>query len=104
MTEVVESSQRWDDPIVAEVRAVREALFAQSDCDLEKFARTLQEGQRRSGREVVIRSPRRPGDCGGEAIWDSLEPEDVPVTDAQRRELDCRLDDLEREGGPGNRP
>jgi putative addiction module component (TIGR02574 family) len=28
-------------------------------------------------------------------IWDSLEPEDVPVTDAQRAELDRRLDDLE---------
>ncbi|MEW6745698.1 MAG: addiction module protein [Planctomycetota bacterium] len=30
-----------------------------------------------------------------EEIWDSLQPEDVPVTDAQRRELDRRLDDLE---------
>ena len=30
-----------------------------------------------------------------EEIWDSLEPETVPVTDAQRRELDRRLDDLE---------
>lgn len=36
-----------------------------------------------------------------EVIWDSLEPEAVPVTDAQRRELDRRLDDLEgdRDGG-----
>ena len=30
-----------------------------------------------------------------EDIWDSLTPEDVPVTDAQRAELDRRLDDLE---------
>ncbi len=30
-------------------------------------------------------------------IWDSLEPEDVPVTDEQRAELDRRLDDLERD-------
>ena len=30
-----------------------------------------------------------------EEIWDSLEPEDVPVTDAQCRELDRRLDELE---------
>jgi putative addiction module component (TIGR02574 family) len=36
-----------------------------------------------------------------EEIWDSLEPEDVPVTDAQRRELDRRLDDLERDGDLG---
>lgn len=28
-------------------------------------------------------------------IWDSLDPEDVPLTDAQRAELDRRLDDLE---------
>lgn len=28
-------------------------------------------------------------------IWDSLKPEDVPVTDAQRAELDRRLDDRE---------
>ena len=28
-------------------------------------------------------------------IWDSLKPEAVPVTDAQREELDRRLDDLE---------
>jgi putative addiction module component (TIGR02574 family) len=28
-------------------------------------------------------------------IWDSLSPEDVPITDAQRAELDRRLDDLE---------
>jgi putative addiction module component (TIGR02574 family) len=32
-----------------------------------------------------------------EEIWDSLEHEDVPLTDAQRRELDRRLDDLERD-------
>ena len=30
-----------------------------------------------------------------EDLWDSLDPEDVPVTDAQRAELDRRLDDLE---------
>ena len=28
-------------------------------------------------------------------IWDSLNPEDVPVTDAQRAKLDRRLEDLE---------
>jgi len=32
-----------------------------------------------------------------EEIWDSLEPEDVPLTDPQRQELDRRLDDLERD-------
>jgi len=36
-----------------------------------------------------------------EDIWDSLTPEDVPVTDAQRKELNRRLDDLERDGNAG---
>ncbi len=30
-------------------------------------------------------------------IWDSLDPEDVPVTEAHRAELDRRLDDLEQD-------
>ncbi len=35
-----------------------------------------------------------------EKLWESLSkhPENVPLTDAQRAELDRRLDDLERTG------
>ena len=38
-----------------------------------------------------------------EQLWDSLatRPEAVPLTQAQREELDRRLDDLEREGPVG---
>ena len=38
-----------------------------------------------------------------EELWDSLcdTPEAVPLTEAQRAELDRRLDDLEREGSTG---
>jgi len=36
-----------------------------------------------------------------EELWDSLEPDDIPLTDVQRRELDQRLDELEREGPRG---
>jgi len=38
-----------------------------------------------------------------EQVWDSLcdTPEAIPVTQAQREELDRRLDDLEREGPVG---
>ena len=38
-----------------------------------------------------------------EQLWDSLSdtPEAVPMTDAQRQELDRRLDDLDREGPVG---
>ena len=33
-----------------------------------------------------------------EQLWDSLTDEEVPLTTAQREELDKRLDDLERDG------
>jgi putative addiction module component (TIGR02574 family) len=38
-----------------------------------------------------------------EELWDSLndKPETVPLTNAQREELDRRLDDLERSGPEG---
>lgn len=38
-----------------------------------------------------------------EELWDSLSqnPELVPITEAQREELDRRLDDLDREGPIG---
>lgn len=36
-----------------------------------------------------------------EQLWDSLSDDDVPLTATQRRELDRRLDDLEREGPRG---
>lgn len=36
-----------------------------------------------------------------ERLWDSLTPEDVPLTDAQRLELDRRLDEMERDGAVG---
>lgn len=38
-----------------------------------------------------------------EQLWDSLatQPEAVPLTNAQRTELDRRLDDLEHEGPVG---
>ena len=36
-----------------------------------------------------------------ERIWDSLTPEDVPVTDAQRQELDRRSDAVDRDLAAG---
>lgn len=34
-----------------------------------------------------------------ERLWDSLSEEDIPLTDAQRAELDRRLEDMERNPG-----
>ena len=36
-----------------------------------------------------------------EKIWDSLSDDDVPLTAAQRAELDRRLDELDRDGPTG---
>lgn len=36
-----------------------------------------------------------------ERLWDSLSDDDVPLSDAQREELDRRLDALDREGPAG---
>ena len=36
-----------------------------------------------------------------EQLWDSLSPEAIPMTDAQTKELDRRLDELDREGPVG---
>ena len=36
-----------------------------------------------------------------EQLWDSLSPEAIPTTDAQKEELDRRLDELDREGPVG---
>ena len=36
-----------------------------------------------------------------EQLWDSLSDDEVPLTTAQREELDRRLDNLEREGPRG---
>lgn len=36
-----------------------------------------------------------------EQLWDSLSEEEIPVTDDQRRELELRLDALDREGPIG---
>ena len=43
----------WQDPIVAEVRRIREALFAEAGYDIHEFCRRLIERQATSGHPVV---------------------------------------------------
>ena len=56
MTERHEPDDRWQDPIVAEVRAVRAALFAESGSDIRTFCRRLRAEQARSGHVIVTRA------------------------------------------------
>ena len=47
-----------DDPIVAEVRAVRETLFAEAGNDLDEFVRRVRVAQARSGHPIVTLPPK----------------------------------------------
>ncbi|MFL6232443.1 MAG: hypothetical protein ACJ76N_04860 [Thermoanaerobaculia bacterium] len=49
------SPETWHDPIVAEVRQAREALFAEANYDIREFCRRLSARQAASGHPVVKR-------------------------------------------------
>lgn len=55
MNDMHEQDRAWQDPIVAEVRAVRSALFAASGNDIREFCRRLREEQPVSGHVIVTR-------------------------------------------------
>lgn len=63
MTEAAEQPKAWHDPIVAEVRRVRENLFAAAGYDIREFCRRLREKQARSGHPIVTRAPDTPGEA-----------------------------------------
>jgi len=48
-----------DDPIVEEVRKIREEHAARFDYDLERIFQDLKEQERQSGREVISLPPKR---------------------------------------------
>lgn len=50
----------WTDPIVEEVRRVREEYAAQLNYDLEAIYRDLKEREARGEFSTVRRAPRRP--------------------------------------------
>ena len=49
----------WKDPIVEEVRAIRDAYAKQLNYDLEAIYRDLKEQEAESGWEVVSLPPKR---------------------------------------------
>jgi len=55
MPEPMKSTIAWEDPIVAEVRAVRSALYAAAGDDIREYCRRARERQSLSGRPVVTR-------------------------------------------------
>jgi hypothetical protein len=59
MSEKLVREEPWIDPIVAEVRAAREALLADAGYDLHTLCELLRARQAAAGRQVVHRQPRR---------------------------------------------
>ena len=55
-----EAPDAWDDPIVAEVRAIREQMLADSGGDLDALFAMLKASESARGSRVVSRPPRRP--------------------------------------------
>jgi len=51
-------SVAWQDPVVAEVRAAREALFAAAGYDIREFCRRARAAQANSGHPVVTLGAR----------------------------------------------
>ena len=67
MTEAVNEREGWRDPIVVEVRRVREMLFAAAGYDIREFCRRLREEQATSGHRVVTRAATGNAETPGEA-------------------------------------
>jgi hypothetical protein len=59
MNDTLTDTGAWQDPIVAEVRATRQALFAAAGNDIREFCRRLREEQDRSGHAVATRASGR---------------------------------------------
>ena len=53
MTDDRPDAKPWHDPIVAEVRQARQALFAEADYDVREFCRRLSARQENSNHRVV---------------------------------------------------
>jgi hypothetical protein len=56
MIDTPRETAAWQDPIMAEVRAARQALFAAAGCDIREFCRRLRAEQDVSGHRVVARA------------------------------------------------
>ncbi|HIJ73186.1 MAG TPA: hypothetical protein HPP83_03700 [Candidatus Hydrogenedentes bacterium] len=52
-------TKTWIDPIVEEVRKVREELAREADYDVKRLGARLQESQKRHGDKLVTRAPQK---------------------------------------------
>ena len=50
----------WEDPVVKEVREIRDRIAAEHNYDVRAIGRYYQQKQARAARKLVTRPPRRP--------------------------------------------
>lgn len=50
---------KYSDPIIDEIRAIRDAMARDCDYDAEKLTQILKDHEARSGRKIVRRPPRQ---------------------------------------------
>lgn len=50
---------KWKDPVVEEIRAIRDAYAKQFNYDIEAICRDLKEQEVQSGRKLVSLPPKR---------------------------------------------
>ncbi|MBN1426169.1 hypothetical protein JXA88_16585 [Candidatus Fermentibacteria bacterium] len=63
MTQTIATSPTpWEDPIVTEVRRVRDRLFTEAGYDLETLCERIRKGEEAAGHSLVRRSPRSAGE------------------------------------------
>jgi hypothetical protein len=69
MADDFSTAKPWHDPIVAEVRQARQALFAEANYDVREFCRRLSARQETSSHKVVKQGsiPRRSPERGARA-------------------------------------
>ncbi len=66
-TENVDAKEPWVDPVVAGVRAAREALLVEVDYDLHRPCVMLRAHHTQAGRRATSRGPRHISNVSGEA-------------------------------------
>jgi hypothetical protein len=73
MVDAMDDRSPWHDPIVAEVRAARAALFAAAGRDIQEYCRRARENQQRSGHPIIL---------GGAGPTDSTDTTTAPPEQA----------------------
>ena len=72
----------WTDPIIEEVRAVREAIAARYDYDVEKIAAALAERSKVAGRGIASLEAA----ATANSVAERADRNDVPVSPAPEGE------------------